>query len=953
MDTTTFLRAILRGEGYYCLFTARNGQVRQKFYDSISGLNKAAKLYDKGGYDVYFAISTFTTNANREAANVHDCSALFIDLDCGPSKPYENQIDAMQDLKRFCKESGMPKPLVVNSGYGVHAYWLLEEPVNRKRWLALAGGLFALCHEHDMKIDPVVTKDAARVLRIPGTTNYKYGEEKTVTVVGEAPDVMTFEELTDILPEPKTEPLELSDRVKKLAGGALMSILAGNSQSRFKTILRKTAAGKGCEQLRIIATDQENIEEPLWRAGLSIAAHCVDKEKAIHLISNKHPQYEPEETEAKANRIKGPYLCTKFNEYNPGVCEECQHWGKVKSPIVLGKEIIEADPEDNVITEPEKVNTVMMKLASSEPGVYEIPTYPKPYFRGKNGGVYVKTADESGDPCDELVYYNDIYVVKRLLDREVGESVVIRLHLPKDGAREFTIPLTAVTSKDEFRKYMAMHGVALMKMDGLMKYTLDWIAELQATATADEARRQFGWTERCESFVVGDKEYTKDGVIVNHPSSATAKMFSCFKQDGTLEGWKQMIAFYNKPGMELHQLIVCSAFGSPLMRFIPGVNAAGFHIYSKDSGFGKTTAMFAAATVWGKHKGFVLEDEDTRNFKMNRGEVYKNLPLYIDEVTNSDPKELSAIAYQLTHGNQRGRMGGSSNDERLRGDPWHLLSVSTGNTSIIERISTYKAMPRAEAQRIMEMQVDQIKFDGKHITDDFNRKLENNYGHAGPVFIQAILNDMEGTQKLLEAVQRKVDEKLGLTAQNRFWSAWFTCAITGAMIAKRLGLIPFEPAAMLRQAKRIVEANNESSKSMNLSVQEVISQYIYDNKGSVLEIKSTDDLRTKNVQKNGLDSLIVPHFDPRVKMVARYEPDTGKLFLIPKPFKKWCTDQQINYGSMVGDLEDSGMVEKRKVRLGKGTPLNLPPVNCLVIDCTSFKNFDLEGEGNEEAGQAD
>lgn len=950
MDTLRFLGTILRGEGYYCLFMARNGNVKQKFYDNLSGLSKAAKLYDKEGYDVYFAVSTFTTSASRTAANVEDCSALFVDLDCGEGKPYANQLDAMADLKRFCKQSGMPKPLVVNSGNGVHAYWLLEEPVNRKRWLALSSGLFSLCNTHNLQIDSSVTKDAARVLRVPGTLNHKRGEDKPVVVVGDAPNRIGFDDLTSILPEPKSQPLELSDKVREIAGSALMSILAGNSQSRFRTILKKTLSGKGCEQIRIIATDQKNIEEPLWRAGLSIAAHCVDKKKAIHVISSMHPQYDAAETEAKANRIKGPYLCSKFNEFNPNVCTECPHFGKVKSPIVLGKEIIEADPDDNIVMEPEKDSKVMMKITSVAPTVHQIPQYPKPYFRGKNGGVYVKTIGEDGEPTDELIYHNDIYVVKRLLDRELGESVVIRLHLPKDGVREFTMPLTAVTSKDEFRKHMAMHGVALMKMEGLMKYTLDWIAELQATVTADDARRQFGWTERCESFVVGDREYTPTGVQVNHPSSATAKMFSFFKQEGTLEGWKDMISFYNQPGMELHQLIVCSAFGSPLMRFMPGVNAAGLHIYSKESGFGKTTAMFAAATVWGNYKGFVLEDEDTRNFKMNRGEVYKNLPLYIDEVTNSDPKELSAIAYQLTHGNQRGRMGGSTNDERLRGDPWHLLSVSTGNTSIIERISTYKAMPRAEAQRIMEMRVDEVKFDGKHITDDFNRKLSQNYGHAGPIFIQAILGDMEGTQKLLDEVQRKVDEKLGLTAQNRFWSAWFSCTITGAMIAKRLGLIPFEPAALLREAKRIVNANNESSKAMNIGMQEVISQYVYDNKGSVLEIKSTDDMRNKSVQRNGLDSLIVPHFDPRVRMVARYEPDTNKLFLIQSPLKKWCTERQINYGSLVSDLAGAGVLEKGKVRLGKGTPLNMPAVNCLIIDCSSFNDFDPTGstDGNTE-----
>ena len=58
------------------------------------------------------------------------------------------------------------------------------------------------------------------------------------------------------------------------------------------------------------------------------------------------------------------------------------------------------------------------------------------------------------------------------------------LHLPKDGVREFTIPLTSVTSREEFRKNMSMYGVAINRMDDLMKYTTTWVNELQATTVA-------------------------------------------------------------------------------------------------------------------------------------------------------------------------------------------------------------------------------------------------------------------------------------------------------------------------------------------------------------------------------------------------------------------------------------------------------------------------------------
>ena len=121
----------------------------------------------------------------------------------------------------------------------------------------------------------------------------------------------------------------------------------------------------------------------------------------------------------------------------------------------------EAEEEDNVVS---------METESGDSEVYVIPSYPKPYFRGATGGVYLRTKTDDGDIDEKLIYHNDLYVVKRIQDVESGESIVMRLHLPIDGVREFTVPLTAVTSKEEFRKQMAIHGVAVTKMEDIMNY---------------------------------------------------------------------------------------------------------------------------------------------------------------------------------------------------------------------------------------------------------------------------------------------------------------------------------------------------------------------------------------------------------------------------------------------------------------------------------------------------
>jgi hypothetical protein len=94
----------------------------------------------------------------------------------------------------------------------------------------------------------------------------------------------------------------------------LTRALMGNKQNRFATIWAKTEKDQGCQQLKKAVKEKETIEEPLWRAALSVAVHCVDGATAIHAISEGHEGYDPEETERKAAKTKGPYTCDAFEK---------------------------------------------------------------------------------------------------------------------------------------------------------------------------------------------------------------------------------------------------------------------------------------------------------------------------------------------------------------------------------------------------------------------------------------------------------------------------------------------------------------------------------------------------------------------------------------------------------------------------------------------------------------
>lgn len=944
MDTKTFLESVLGDEGSYCVWANRisDGRKVQKFYPTIDALLNTAQSLDESGYDAYFALGTFDEAGSREASNVKQLRAFFLDLDCGPTKDYASQSDALRALQQFCKATQLPRPTLVNSGRGVHVYWRLTAPVSRETWQPVADRLKALCKRHGLNADPVVTADAARVLRVPGTHNHKDEPPTEVKLVGDASSPLDCQAFSDALGEIDDGFLQAPRKYVPQEADAMMQALSGSFVSRFKTIMMKTVAGKGCAQLAEAVSNQANVSEPLWRAALSIAKFCVDGGKAIHKVSEKHPDYNPDATEEKVSFIKGPYLCDRFNEYNAGVCTSCSHWGKIKSPISLGREVQEADEEDNVVMEKP------LGVPDAAPQRYVIPKYPSPFFRGKTGGVFKrgeKVFKEDGEvdeekSKDKLVYFNDLYVVRRLKDVEMGESLVMRLHLPKDGVREFTIPLTSVGSKDEFRKHLAMQGVAVLAVADLMEYTMRWVNELQFQSEAEEARRQFGWVdEKYDSFAVGNMLIYKDRVEINAPSGATVGMFPYFQPKGTLEGWKETMKFYEREGMEAHKFMVGISFGAILMEFQP-INAAAFHLYSKDSGLGKTTGMLAGASIWGDPDLLMMQERDTFNSKMNRAEVYKNLPCYMDELTNTKPQDLSDWAYQLPSGLQRNRMGAKGNIERVRGKPWKTLFGTTGNTSMLERISLYKALPKAEAQRILEHRAERVLFATKAETDEFAAAVKQNFGHAGIVFIQYLLSDLEGAKNLTDAVQRKIDLMASLTAENRFWSALVSRSIGGLMLAKRAGLHNWKIEDVVQWAVKTMKNAHTVVHEMNADVEATLNDYLAEHYNGILRIRSTDDARKALT----VETIIQPAEAVRSsQFVARYEYDVKKLYLLPKPLKEWCGKQQINYAGFIDGLK-AGRTKatKMKMRLSKGTHMSMPPADVVVIDCTEFMDDEAE-----------
>lgn len=952
MSTITFLESVLGDQGKYCIFAVRKSdkKIRQLFFADIKSAADAADEACLTDFDAYFALGTFDDGGRREARHVVQMRSFFLDLDCGEGKEFSTQVAAINALRSFCLKFKLPKPTMVNSGRGIHAYWPLVEPVSRDVWKPQAERFKKLCLGYGLAIDPVVPADSARVLRVPGTLNFKDDPASRVRVLGELGAPIEFDSFVELLDRYVEDVPVHAIKANTYHNDPVMQAILGNSTSRFKNILEKTKEGKGCAQLAHCVTNQAGIDEPLWRAALSIAQHCEDAPKAIHFVSNRHPDYDPSETQKKAAQTKGPYHCASFESLRPQGCQNCPHRGKITSPIQLGRQVKRAEHEDNIIIE-QDVRGPLGELQE-----YVIPDFPYPYFRGKNGGVYIEIKGADGTKEEVLVYQHDLYVTKRIIDPDeaVGECVVYRLHLPHDGMREFLVPLSAVTSLDELRKHLARNGVAVKDVGAIMAYSIRWVDTLARQRKADVSRKQFGWIDdELTGFALGGMVIHADRVENNPPSSRTAPYFKLFEPKGTLQGWKKTIDFFNRPGFEAYQYALGTGFGAVLSR-MTALQGSLLHFYSKESGFGKTTTLSIGASIWGNPKDFVRAAEDTHNSTMLFAETWKDLPVYIDELTNIDGKAASKLVYQITGGKQRDRMQASANGSRWRGEPWSTIFVTSANTSIVSIVASAKDSPQAEAQRVVEIKAEN-RLKNKKDGDVLALNLTKHYGHAGPIFLQYVMRNLAQVRSLLASVQAKIDAEVGLTSQNRFWSGQAALVITGLYIAKHLKLIDFDMKSLVRWVVEFLKEYklDESQMVSPSSALELIAEYYFDNVNNFLRIRSGLSAGEDD-ESTGLDHLITPDANPRIHLLGRHETDTNTLYLMPKPFKKWCSDRQIDYGGVIKDLKTGpAKAKSQSKRLGTGTKLNLPPVSTIRLYGTGWLNDEPKGEAPAQVDNAE
>ena len=928
---TDFLKTVLPTQGVYCGVGIRAGTVRQAFYPTIDDIDAAAGAQATQGVDAYFALASFQDAADgRTADNAAFLRAFFLDLDCGTGKPYADQNEASVALSEFVRTIGLPTPYIVNSGGGLHAYWPLTEDVPADVWFLHARAFKKLCADHNLHADPAVTADRARILRVPGTYNFKSIPQRPVQIAVAGVAVSLADFIKHLPPAPidlsAAKQFGMDDTSRDLSGGEFPAC-------SFTRIARRSVKDDGCNQIKIALMEAATLPEPLWRAALSVAVRCEDGQAAIHKISKAHPGYTASNTEAKAAETKGPYTCEWYRANNASGCEGCQQ--KVSSPIILGRVVQQAPVENDqyMIEKPMDDESPAVTLA--------IPAYPYPYFRGINGGVYRKDRKPDGEDVEVEIYPYDLYLTERFYDFDDGgdgdgELVGINLHMKRDGVRRFYAPVTTLFTKDKMRDLLIKHGVVAYgkHLDSIMAYFASTIRKLQQQFSASRTRNQMGWTHDMQGFVVGEIEYTAGGSKLAPPASGTRQLAASFRPTGTLETWKEIANFYDRPGLEPHALTLFFGFGSPLLKLIGGnsVKGAQVHLKHNGSGSGKSTAQMVVNSIFGSPDELLMKKEDTYASKMHMLGMMNSLAFTVDEITNEKVEVLSDYAYGFTSGRGKHRMEAQTNKLRANLTTWCNITITSGNASVVDALQQLKSTADGELRRILEISVPKYTGATKTEIDAVFGKLSDNYGLAGPIFIQFVVSNIDTVRDSCLRMQAQIDKALGLDQSDRFYSCILACAFTGAMIAKKLDLHNIDIKKIYAYALGAVEQARVSTKGevgdMLTVAKETLAAFINENVNNALVIN----------QPTRGSVPTAPITMPKGSLKLRYEPDTKELFITVAEYRKYFAGRQVDVKDSLAKLAAAGIAKyegkSHTVRIGAGAVGGLSglSVRCYVFD---------------------
>lgn len=970
MDTAQFLARLLPPGNFIAIgYNTKPGVAgaQQNFgnrffagtdYDGAAGFVSWA---NRSGFDAYHANASFVHaepddrsgrvkyKGARKQENVQALRAFWIDLDIKrdgdkkvPGSYYENAGEAIAWVARFMADTGLPKPnLGVNSGYGLHMYWVLEDALTRDEWQPYASAFKTAMIASDFKGDSGISSDAARVLRPPGSRNMKVptapmpvnaidklssGDIPNASMLGKLqtwiariPQVMGGKATSAKTGVVGSSVSALATGTGGIAG-SVSSIFAGTPTTNMNAAatagvptrrprnLIKIAAS--CGQVGgSLASHGANDGYPLWYLGhLTLAHFCEDGSDHVHALSDGHAGYSAAATDAAVARIalevgrkgSGPPSCAHYERANPTTCQSCPLRNQINSPWDLG-----VDDSDL----PER-------------------------YRRANNGIQQQIRTPDGEYIWLEVARGD--VKKPVLDWLAAGGHALTFEYVRGALSRPIYVVASELGTEDMSVFRTFDQQGIHLQPGMEKrfrgFIMAWIETLiERKAARTEAIHPWGWAKGpngITGFSIGGTLYRANGTVES-AAGGDPELLAMFKPTGSLAKWQQAFNFVAAGRPDL-QAIIAASFGAPLMRF---TGQAGMVVsaWSRQSGVGKSAAMTIAQGVWASSNAMNSID-DTGNSVLAKVARTRAMVCLWDETRIVDAdraKQFVAMVFALTQGKEKSRM---RSDTTLRTvGQWETILVCAANGSLMDYVVAQDEGTEAGALRVFEYPIVIPPMGASGSAALTIGLAKENHGHAGVAYVQWLATNHAKASAAVVAQADLLIKRLGAEQSERLYIAGMSTMLVGARIATKIGVAVFDVPALeaflcqtfmdLRHARR----RDIMVSSTGYDLEQLLSSFIAAHVGSKLV--------TDYYARQGKSAVAVLwHPQNNAVAVQAHIASKDKLMRINRmSFIQWARKRNMSGPDILNAMVERWQATQVKANIGGGTNYAAGQLYCVEI----------------------
>jgi hypothetical protein len=684
--------------------------------DEFINLAQWGALHPSAMQNIFFCTSTQAAigrkfngkpSAVRSSKTVLKLKAIWLDVDVKPEKGYATLTEALAAIAAFVPAAALPPPsALVLSGGGVHVYWISDRALTLAEWEPYAQGLRAQAERHGLKCDYGLTTDPARILRVPGTLNYKTNPAKAVKVcpLGDSYDFAgRLSGLAALAPSvtaavthngPQPTPFDLSSFKGPATAFSALAARDDNLATGINTYddrpLPPDAVFKFCPHFADAAiTHGKGYAQGLWMLDVLGATFMDDGRRWAHYFSEGYASYSVSETDKMYDRKAddravhglGWPSCAAFENEGATQCKTCPYHGKLRSPLNLAERY-----------QPPKINMTPATAAVTPPEDQQ--ELPEGYTYNPAGEI-VEIIQEEGENGLYQDKFLRLFMCRlRKFNMIGGTPATLTFQTELDSGNWGAVQINEddLVGEQSLMKALRHQGV---KPNPAQKRRIEQLmTSFMAKLDKEKARLHsvpYGWVEKGDEkigFSYGGILMKNDGTQVS-AGLADAKLVHAYSPTGSIDPWFEALKIITDQKHPALEAIVALSFAAPLMH-CTGLNNAVLHAWSDESGAHKSTSIAVGLAVWANPQ-IAKENKMTSPKAMLKklGEL-NNLPVYWDEINRTEMlKAVQSFLDVATEG--RGGLYLTQTRDFREPEKWQSLVGVGANVSLYE--SRWKSGP--------------------------------------------------------------------------------------------------------------------------------------------------------------------------------------------------------------------------------------------------------------------